>query len=208
MGFWEQMNGGSTDYRSSRGKVSSCQPIETDDADIVSSAENSEEEFSLENFLLEWERKSKYLNDSDKEIFDELIKLAEDLGFVEVKKTKEIDEYFTDIDSEIIEAIFLNGLGDKFLSYVDKYLSLFDSKQQVQYSTKLLSLAKGDKKDYIYEELAPEIYNNMILDLREIENINGDLMNKVITCGMEYEVGSNCLRKLSGFVSANPLQLI
>lgn len=31
---------------------------------------------------------------------------------------------FTDIDSEIIEAIFINGLGDKFLSYVDKYLSM------------------------------------------------------------------------------------
>ena len=34
---------------------------------------------------------------------DELIKLAKNLGFVEVKKTKEIDEYFTDINSEYIK---------------------------------------------------------------------------------------------------------
>ena len=34
---------------------------------------------------------------------DELIKLAKKLGFVEVKKTKEIDEYFTDINSEYIK---------------------------------------------------------------------------------------------------------
>lgn len=31
---------------------------------------------------------------------------------------------FVDIDDEIIEDIFLQGLGDKFLEYVDKYLSL------------------------------------------------------------------------------------
>ena len=34
---------------------------------------------------------------------DELIKLAKNLGFVEVKKTKEIDEYFTDINTEYIK---------------------------------------------------------------------------------------------------------
>lgn len=55
MGFWDQMNNDSLDRRRSRCKASSCQPIETDDADIVSSTENSEEEFSLENFLLEWD---------------------------------------------------------------------------------------------------------------------------------------------------------
>ena len=50
--------------------------------------------------------------------------------------------------------------------------------------------------EYLYNIQADDV---TVFDLREIENINGDLMNKVITCGMEYEVGSNCLRKLSGF---------
>ena len=34
---------------------------------------------------------------------ERLLKLAMDLGFVEVKKVKEIDEYFTDINSEYIK---------------------------------------------------------------------------------------------------------
>ena len=50
--------------------------------------------------------------------------------------------------------------------------------------------------EYLYNIQADDV---TVFDLREIENINGDLMNKVITCGMEYEVGSNCLRKLNGF---------
>ena len=50
--------------------------------------------------------------------------------------------------------------------------------------------------EYLYNIQADDV---TVFDLREIEQINGDLMNKVITCGMEYEVGSNCLRKLSGF---------
>lgn len=50
--------------------------------------------------------------------------------------------------------------------------------------------------EYLYNIQADDV---TVFDLREIEHINGDLMNKVITCGMEYEVGSNCLRKLSGF---------
>ena len=50
--------------------------------------------------------------------------------------------------------------------------------------------------EYLYNIQADDV---TVFDLREIENINGDLMNKVITCGMEYEVGKNCLRKLNGF---------
>lgn len=50
--------------------------------------------------------------------------------------------------------------------------------------------------EYLYNIQADDV---TVFDLREIEQINGDLMNKVITCGMEYEVGSNCLRKLNGF---------
>ena len=55
MGFWEQMNGDSIDNRRSRNKVSSYQPIESEDVDIVTSAGEAREEFTLEKFLLEWD---------------------------------------------------------------------------------------------------------------------------------------------------------
>ncbi|MGN1298928.1 MAG: UDP-N-acetylmuramoyl-L-alanine--D-glutamate ligase [Candidatus Scatovivens sp.] len=50
--------------------------------------------------------------------------------------------------------------------------------------------------EYLYNIQADEV---MVFDKREIEYINGDLMDKVITCGMEFSLGKDCFRKLNGF---------
>ena len=50
--------------------------------------------------------------------------------------------------------------------------------------------------EYLYNIQADEV---VVFDTREIEYINGDLMDKIITYGMEFSLGENCFRKLEGF---------
>ncbi len=50
--------------------------------------------------------------------------------------------------------------------------------------------------EYLYNIQAEEI---VVFDTREIEHINGDLMDKVITRGIEYVLGENCFQELKGF---------
>lgn len=50
--------------------------------------------------------------------------------------------------------------------------------------------------EYLCNIQADEV---VVFDKREIEKINGDMMDKVITCGMEYCLGEDCLKKLEGF---------
>ena len=49
---------------------------------------------------------------------------------------------------------------------------------------------------YLYNIQADDV---VVFDKREIEHINGDMMDKVITYGMEYSLGENCFNKLEGF---------
>lgn len=50
--------------------------------------------------------------------------------------------------------------------------------------------------EYLYNIQADDV---MVFDKREIEYINGDLMDKVITFGMEFSLGENCFKKLKEF---------
>ena len=50
--------------------------------------------------------------------------------------------------------------------------------------------------EHLYNIQADDV---MVFDKREIEYINGDLMDKVITYGMEFSLGENCFNKLDGF---------
>ena len=50
--------------------------------------------------------------------------------------------------------------------------------------------------EHLYNIQADDV---IVFDKREIEYINGDLMDKVITYGMEFSLGEDCFKKLDGF---------
>ena len=55
-----------------------------------------------------------------------------------------------DLTTEGVEKYSDTVSFDDYKRAIDSYLSLFDQKQQLHHSDKLLSVAKGDKKDYIW----------------------------------------------------------